>query len=415
MDHALYGSLKTFRLFDILSFLQLTKRTGTLSVKEVEREATLFFEAGALRFATTNQQHLRIGAILNSRKRLTPAQLQEVESLRALETDHFGQIAVQRQFITADELRDFLKVQVSEIAYDCFGWAEGTFRFDEEMILPGYAVTIAVELSNLIMEGSRRIEESEQCRLLLPDGEVVYRVTMNPESQERINLSLEEWKILFRIDGQKSLGQLAAEVAAEHERLTFYKSVYGLLASKLIEPVSRDVSFDTTYHQEPDAAPLVNQTTRISEDAIPFLDSDDEQGRAIGDDTRLLVSPRATLSFKDVVKLAVSVGRLTLYEGGKARENHALVEEQYTIGRNAEAEIRIQDSGISGSHARIVRSSDGHYLQDLESRNGTYVNGSRVERILLRDNDRILIGRSHLSYHIVYDVPAVAAASPSNR
>lgn len=405
MDHALYGSLQSFRLFDILSFLQLSKKTGTLSVEDATRKATLFFEAGALRFATTDQKHLRVGAILSTRKRLSAAQLQQVEALRALEAEQFGQLAVQRGFITNDELRDVLKIQVSEIVYDCFGWSEGQFRFDEEMILPGYAVTISVDLSNLIMEGSRRIEESERCRQLLPDGDVVFRVTPNPENQDRINLSLVEWKVLFKIDGQKTLSELAEELAAEHEPLAFYKIVYGLLSSKLVQPTVRDVSFDSTYHQYPDAPAETSNTTRISEDDVALLSIDDEEWRKIEDDTRLLVSSWATLSFKDVVKLAVSVARLTVYEGGKVRENFALVEEEYALGRLPENQIRLQESGVSGKHARISRSGEGYYLEDLESRNGTYVNGARVSRLLLRDNDRILIGRTHLSYHIVYDVP----------
>ncbi|HVT04514.1 MAG TPA: DUF4388 domain-containing protein [Thermoanaerobaculia bacterium] len=411
MDNALYGSLKSFPLFDILSFLQLSKKTGTLSVEDEARQATLFFEAGALRFATTNQQHLRIGPILTSRKRLTPAQLQQIEALRALESEHFGKLAVQRGFITADELRDVLKIQVSEIAYDCLGWTDGRFRFDEEMILPGYAVTISVDLSNLIMEGSRRIDESEKCRQLLPDGDVVFRVAANPENQERINLSLEEWKVLFRIDGQKTLSELGEELLAELEPLALYKIVYGLLSSKLIQSTVRDVSLDSTYHQWPETPAEVSQTTQISGDDVALLNIDDEEWRKIEDDTRLLVSSWATLSFKDVVKLAVSVARLTVYEGGQVRENFALIEEEYTIGRLPENEISLQDSGASGKHARVTRASEGHYLHDLESRNGTYVNGARVQRLLLRDNDRILIGRTHLSYHIVYDVPAETAST----
>src|SRR3990172_5313939 len=63
---------------------------------------------------------------------------------------------------------------------------------------------------------------------------------------------------------------------------------------------------------------------------------------------------------------------------------------QTLIGRGAECELVIPDRQVSRTHARIVHSPEGYYLEDLGSKNGTHVNGAAVEgRVLLQDGDII--------------------------
>ena len=63
----------------------------------------------------------------------------------------------------------------------------------------------------------------------------------------------------------------------------------------------------------------------------------------------------------------------------------------FQIGRQSENQLTLRDNRISRGHARIVYDG-GYYLEDLESRHGTYVNGERVQRHLLRGSDRIEFG-----------------------
>ena len=64
-----------------------------------------------------------------------------------------------------------------------------------------------------------------------------------------------------------------------------------------------------------------------------------------------------------------------------------------TIGRSLDAEIRLEDEGISRLHIRLTRDESGSVvLVDLDSTNGSYVNGMRVHRQELEDGDRIQVG-----------------------
>ena len=69
-----------------------------------------------------------------------------------------------------------------------------------------------------------------------------------------------------------------------------------------------------------------------------------------------------------------------------------LGEEEVTIGRSSECDIRLPDDTVSGKHARIVFRNEGFVLEDLGSKNGTYVNGVKTVKCILRNNDQVTTG-----------------------
>jgi len=69
------------------------------------------------------------------------------------------------------------------------------------------------------------------------------------------------------------------------------------------------------------------------------------------------------------------------------------------FGRDDDAAIWIDDAGVSRRHARIVVDGGRATLEDLGSKNGTFVNGTRVARpVRLADGDRIQVGRATLVF-----------------
>jgi two-component system, cell cycle response regulator len=74
-----------------------------------------------------------------------------------------------------------------------------------------------------------------------------------------------------------------------------------------------------------------------------------------------------------------------------------LEEGAHVVGRASDAEVRLEGPGISRHHARLVCHGDGTVeLEDLGSRNGTWVRGERVARCRLRDGDKVQVGMSTL-------------------
>ncbi|MDH5407024.1 MAG: FHA domain-containing protein [Gammaproteobacteria bacterium] len=77
-------------------------------------------------------------------------------------------------------------------------------------------------------------------------------------------------------------------------------------------------------------------------------------------------------------------------------DEHPILHDQVSIGRNIDNDIHIDDSTISNHHARIFIESSESYIEDMGSTNGTYVNGHRIKRHHLKPGDTIMIGQHRL-------------------
>jgi hypothetical protein len=389
----LQGSLDSFKLPEVLTFLNTTRRIGTLTARSADgREAYVFFDNGALIYAGSNQEQFRLSAILLRKKRITREQHEEIDALMTREGGRFGQIAIQQGVLTEPQLRDFLKVQVSEILYDSFVWIGGTFSFTNTLDLPTYAVTISVDLANLIMEGARRIEEWEQCVRLLPDKGVVFRVVSHP-AEEKITLTADEWKILFLINGVRTLEELCQDSAEDPFHV--YRVVYGLASNKLIEIAGPERSEEHTDSMN--AIVTGDATVRQA----PAVFGADSTMREMPDDTSLLVSSEAKLSYKDVVR--PTVAQLVITSGDSNGTVIPLSDPEYLVGRQRDNSIQLTDLGISGFHARIYRGPDGYAIEDLKSRNGTWLNATRVFHAVLQTGDRLRLGATELRFEVLYE------------
>ncbi len=75
-------------------------------------------------------------------------------------------------------------------------------------------------------------------------------------------------------------------------------------------------------------------------------------------------------------------------------EESYLLEDGFSIGRSRDNGIAVEDPFISGEHAVFVSQDEGYLLKDMNSKNGTFVNGNRLEDmpVRLKDGDRIKIG-----------------------
>jgi hypothetical protein len=70
------------------------------------------------------------------------------------------------------------------------------------------------------------------------------------------------------------------------------------------------------------------------------------------------------------------------------------------IGRSRECDVRLADPNVSRKHAEVRREGSNFYVVDLESTNGTEVNGRRARRARLEDGDTILLGSTELVFQL---------------
>lgn len=85
---------------------------------------------------------------------------------------------------------------------------------------------------------------------------------------------------------------------------------------------------------------------------------------------------------------------LVVLAGSNVGEMFKISGENMVLGRGGTADIRLVDEGISRFHCRIRREDEHLVVEDLESRNGTFLNGARVQLGRLEDGDKIQLGRT---------------------
>jgi pSer/pThr/pTyr-binding forkhead associated (FHA) protein len=92
------------------------------------------------------------------------------------------------------------------------------------------------------------------------------------------------------------------------------------------------------------------------------------------------------------------MAKLIVSQNGEVIENRFLNESSFTIGSLADSDLRLAAEGVSRAHARITSVGNDDILEDLNSTNGTQVNGQPVIRHILQNDDVIEIAGMQIRY-----------------
>jgi predicted component of type VI protein secretion system len=92
------------------------------------------------------------------------------------------------------------------------------------------------------------------------------------------------------------------------------------------------------------------------------------------------------------------MARLILSLDGQTLAEYNMTKERYTVGRLPDNDIRIDNAAVSGHHSLIINILNDSFLEDLNSTNGTYVNGKLIKKHALQHSDVITVGHHQLRY-----------------
>ena len=242
--------------------------------------------------------------------------------------------------------------EVGEAVLDAFEWTAGTFTLLDSVSLPEGVRPVALELGVLLDEAKKRAESAGAYK----DG-ATFRVAETPQ-QQQVSLNADDLKLLFRLTTQRTFKELVAELGLTRKDLT-------------------------------------DRLKRLEEVGLV-----------------LRLDPKKT--DPTLSKKRTLVGSLT---PDSAPDNvFPLLDAEQTIGRLPSNKICVPDGSISSTHARISRTPEGFVLEDLESRNGTFVNGERVEgKRLLADGDLIRLGKIILTFNVAKEGKTSDTTQPEVR
>ncbi len=111
-------------------------------------------------------------------------------------------------------------------------------------------------------------------------------------------------------------------------------------------------------------------------------------------DNKTFVYDKKAITTKDL-KIPDSIrATLKVLSGANESETFAVAHSSVTLGRGEQADIVIDDEAMSRRHLEVSYRNLEFRLKDMESSNGTFLNGSEVKEYALRNGDKIMAGET---------------------
>jgi hypothetical protein len=234
---ALKGNLDDFGTTQLLNLVHLARKTGSLQLEKDPDAAELFFREGKLIYGTMTGNEGLLTSMLVKSGKLSSSQARAIQARRREQNDkRLAMVLIQNGYISKEEVVQSVTRFVLDLVYRLFTWTEGRFFFEPNKQPEKIRITVPIELANVIMEGSRRVQELERLQGELPDLDMALKFTDRPDAKLRnINLSAEEWKIISYVKPTSSIRQIAQ--ANNMNDFQIRKIVYGMLQAGLVELV----------------------------------------------------------------------------------------------------------------------------------------------------------------------------------
>jgi len=234
---ALKGNLRDFSTTQLLNLINLAKKTGTLVIEGSGQAAQLSFRNGRLIYGQIGQEDGHLTGILHKAGKLNDEQARVLRERAAHSSDkELGLLLINAGYVSQTDILLSIRAHVLDIVYRLITWAEGLFRFDQNVLPSDDRITVPIELENVIIEGARRMREWERLAEELPSLDMALKFNEHPTINIRdMKLSVEEWRVVSFINPKNSMKAIAK--ANNLGDLEIRRIVYGLLQAGLVEVI----------------------------------------------------------------------------------------------------------------------------------------------------------------------------------
>src|SRR5512140_3741592 len=207
---SLSGNLRTVSFPDILQLLATGKKTGILECRTSSRQKEVAFKDGNIIYASSvNSSEDLLGNMLLKRGKISKADLERAITMHKQTGRQLGTTLIDMDLFERAEIASVLKMQIEEMVYNRVSWREGDFIFHEATAPKNAPFLTELSTMTVIMEGTRRIDEWIEIQKVLPPDDVLLRIAKTPQTNaEELTLSIDEFRILSLINGERTLPQL---------------------------------------------------------------------------------------------------------------------------------------------------------------------------------------------------------------
>ncbi len=249
---AFKGTLKDFKVPDILQLISLQKKTGILTFTSSDGFITLIFEKGLIVGVDSfpKKLEMRVGSVLVKQDYISDEMLQRALAIQKRTNQKIGEILLGMGLIGKDTIKESLKTQAVEIILSLFKWKKGEYNFKVmEYLEEGMQIIDPLPTDNLIMEGVQMLDEWPLIKQVVPDDGMIFEpVPVDSRSIEiieehedypekgkgnKIFLSETEANLLKYVNGKNTVRDLVE--LGVFTQYKVYKSLYNLVGKSIIK------------------------------------------------------------------------------------------------------------------------------------------------------------------------------------
>jgi hypothetical protein len=233
---AIEGPLRELALSDVFQLLDLSRKTGTLTVSNESRHlpAVVRFDRGGVIGAQLGDTVDRLGHLLLRAGKVTERHVEAARLIQArVPGKQLGAILVEEGVVSPQDVARQLRFQIQEAVFELMQWKDGYFRFEEGLPPQPGPVSVRVPTESLLMEAARRIDEWSTIESKIPDVGVVPALVHEPGDDAVLDLHPSEWEVLAEIDGTRSLKEISGALGRGDFEVA--KIVWGLVSTGVVE------------------------------------------------------------------------------------------------------------------------------------------------------------------------------------
>jgi hypothetical protein len=227
---------------DLLQWLSLGQKTGTLVITNKRVEKKIFFRRGRVISSASNDPREYLGQFLMSHGYLTEPELKKAMEVQQQSGILLGKILVMIEVISESDLQRLMRLKAEEEIYDIFLWNDGEFYFIDDELPKQEMIPLQVDVTGIIMEGTRRVDEWTRIRETVPN-EAVIPVPVKEFDAAELELEEVEEPIVRAIDGRRSIAELVLESRSSAFRVS--STVSSLVRHgfvKLVDPSTQKMA-----------------------------------------------------------------------------------------------------------------------------------------------------------------------------
>ena len=177
---SLTGELGTMALADILQWVSQGRKTGTLHVSRGAVQKRISSEGGTISSSWSNDPRESLGQLLVRERLISEEQLFRTLLRQETEGRPLGALLVENGPLKHEDLVRILTLKAEETIYDLFHWSEGHFEFKDGEVPKDSPFPVDLDVTTVIMEGVRRIDEWHRMREVVPSMETTFKPLGQP-------------------------------------------------------------------------------------------------------------------------------------------------------------------------------------------------------------------------------------------